>query len=201
MAPRRAGNRNATTGITLAALAVAMIGMAYASVPLYTWFCQVTGFGGTTQIAAAAPTKILDRKITVRLNSDVDPKLPWRFQPEKLSVTLKLGEEHLAYYSATNRGDETVTGTATFNVTPAKAGIYFNKIDCFCFTEQTIAPGETVRMPVSFFIDPEMANDRNLDEITTITLSYTFFRLKTSGGGKSVAASRAVGGPLASVFN
>ena len=174
---RRRNKRNAVTGLTLTALAVAMVGAAYASVPLYQWFCQATGFGGTTQIATAAPQNILDREITVRFNSDVNSKLPWRFEPEQLSVKVKLGEERLAFYSALNRADESITGTATFNVTPAKAGAYFNKIDCFCFTEQTLDAGRTVRMPVSFFVDPDLANDRNLDDITTITLSYTFFRV------------------------
>ena len=194
-------NRNAITGVTLAALAVAMVGAAYASVPLYQWFCQATGFGGTTQVASATPNKILDREITVRFNSDVNSKLPWRFQPEQLSMKLKLGEERLAFYSATNQSDESITGTATFNVTPAKAGIYFNKIDCFCFTEQTLDAGKTARMPVSFFVDPEMAKDRNLDDITTITLSYTFFRLETPGSEKSAAASRAVSGLSAAAYN
>ncbi|MBT6801941.1 MAG: cytochrome c oxidase assembly protein, partial [Rhodospirillales bacterium] len=148
----------------------------YASVPLYQWFCQATGFGGTTQVASATPNKILDREITVRFNSDVNSKLPWRFQPEQLSMKLKLGEERLAFYSATNQSDESITGTATFNVTPAKAGIYFNKIDCFCFTEQTLQPGQTVDMPVAFYVDPEIVNDRKLDDVSDIALSYTFFR-------------------------
>ena len=168
-------------------VALAMIGAAYASVPLYQWFCQATGFGGTPQIANASPTQILDREITVRFNSDVNSKLPWRFVPEELSIKIKLGEERLAFYSATNQADESITGTATFNVTPAKAGAYFNKIDCFCFTEQTLDAGKTVRMPVSFFIDPDMAKDRNLDDITTITLSYTFFRVENSGNEKTAA--------------
>ncbi len=198
---RRPRNRNAVTGVTLAALALAMVGAAYASVPLYQWFCQATGFGGTTQVASARPNKIIDRVITVRFNSDVNSKLPWRFEPEQLSMKLKLGEEHLAFYSATNRSDESITGTATFNVTPAKAGAYFNKIDCFCFTEQTLEAGKTARLPVSFFVDPEMAADRNLDDITTITLSYTFFRQETSSGNKSAAAIDVGGGSPASAMN
>jgi cytochrome c oxidase assembly protein subunit 11 len=183
----RPRTRNTITGVTLVLLAVAMIGAAYASVPLYQWFCQVTGFGGTTQIAGAPPKQILDREIIVRFNSDVNSKLPWRFKPEQRSIKLKLGEERLAFYSASNWDDESITGTATFNVTPVKAGAYFNKIECFCFTEQTLEAGETVRMPVSFFIDPEMAKDRNLDDITTITLSYTFFRVENPGNKKTAA--------------
>lgn len=198
---RRPRNRNAITGVTLACLAVGMIGLAYASVPLYQWFCQVTGYGGTTQTANVSPDKVLDREITVRFNSDVNSKLPWRFQPKQLSMKLKIGEERLAFYSATNQGDESLTGTATFNVTPAKAGAYFNKIDCFCFTEQTLDAGKSANMPVSFFIDPEIANDRNLDDVTTITLSYTFFRLDTPSGKQSAAASRAVRGSSASAYN
>ena len=198
---RRRNKRNAVTGLTLTALAVAMVGAAYASVPLYQWFCQATGFGGTTQIATAAPQNILDREITVRFNSDVNSKLSWRFEPEQLSVKVKLGEERLAFYSALNRADESITGTATFNVTPAKAGAYFNKTDCFCFTEQTLEAGRTVRMPVSFFVDPELANDRNLDDITTITLSYTFFRVEKPSSGAKAAAARAVGGIPAPKYN
>ena len=194
-------NRNGATGIMLAVVAVAMIGAAYASVPLYRLFCQVTGYGGTTRTAEAAPKKIVDREITVRFNSDVHSKLPWRFEPRQLSMKMKLGEERLAIYSATNQGDETITGTATFNVTPAKAGIYFNKIDCFCFTEQTLEAGKTASLPVSFFIDPDMVNDHNLDDVTTITLSYTFFRLETPGSEKSAAVSRAVSGPSAAAYN
>ncbi len=169
------GRRNIATAAGLMAVVVAMGGLAYASVPLYRWFCQVTGYGGTTQVAAAAPAAAHDRSVTVRFNADVNSRLPWRFQPVERSIRVKLGEEALAFYRARNIGDRPVTGTATFNVTPLKAGPYFAKLDCFCFTEQTLAAGHSVDMPVSFYVDPEMAKDRNLDDVKTITLSYTFF--------------------------
>ena len=172
---RAPDRRNAATVAALLGIVVVMGGLAYASVPLYRWFCQVTGYGGTTQVAAAAPAGLHDRSVTIRFNADVNSKLPWRFQPVERSVKVRLGEEKLAFYRASNLADIPVTGTATFNVTPAKAGPYFAKLDCFCFTEQTLAAGRSVDMPVSFYVDPEMATDRNLDDVTTITLSYTFF--------------------------
>ena len=167
--------RNAATVVALLGIVAVMGGLAYASVPLYRWFCQVTGFGGTTQVAASAPAQRHQRSVTIRFNADVNSHLPWRFQPVERRVTVRLGEERLAFYRAENLGDRPVTGTATFNVTPPKAGPYFAKLDCFCFTEQTLAAGQSVDMPVSFYVDPELATDRNLDDVTTITLSYTFF--------------------------
>ena len=167
-APRR---RNLTTLAVLLGVIGGMGGVVYSAVPLYRLFCAVTGFGGTTRVAEAAPPRVLDRVVTVRFNADVNSALPWRFGPAQGPVTVRLGEQKLISYTATNLASETITGSATFNVTPAKAGRYFNKIDCFCFTEQTLAPGRTVDMPVSFFVDPEMADDRNLDDVTTITLS------------------------------
>lgn len=160
--------------------ALVMLGMmttlvAY-SVPLYRWFCQVTGYGGTTQIAEIVPDETLDRIVTIQFNGDVNSRLPWRFAPVQREVEVRLGEQRLAFYSAENVSDEPIVGTATFNVTPAKAGQYFVKIDCFCFTEQTLDPGQRVEMPVSFFVDPALADDPNLSDVTTITLSYTFFR-------------------------
>ena len=172
---RTPGRRNVATAGALLGIVVVMGGLAYASVPLYRWFCQVTGFGGTTQVAAAAPAELHERSVTVRFNADVNSALPWRFQPVERSVKVRLGEERLAFYRAKNLADRPVTGTATFNVTPAKAGPYFSKLDCFCFTEQTLEAGRSVDMPVSFYVDPELAEDRNLDDVTTITLSYTFF--------------------------
>ena len=172
---RAAARRNGATVAALAGIVVVMGGLAYASVPLYRWFCQVTGFGGTTQVATAAPAERHARSVTIRFNADVNSALPWRFQPVERRVRVRLGEERLAFYRASNLGDRPVTGTATFNVTPAKAGPYFAKLDCFCFTEQTLEAGASVDMPVSFYVDPDMAKDRNLDDVTTITLSYTFF--------------------------
>ena len=174
--------RNGATAAAAFVVVAGMIGLAYASVPLYRWFCQVTGFGGTTQVAETAPLKVLDRVITVRFNADVNGKLPWAFQPVQREVKVRLGEQALAFYQARNDADAPIVGTATFNVTPPKAGAYFNKVECFCFTEQRLDPGRSVDMPVTFFVDPEMVNDRNLDDVTTITLSYTFFKAPDQSG-------------------
>ncbi|MBC7908554.1 MAG: cytochrome c oxidase assembly protein [Rhodospirillaceae bacterium] len=160
---------------SLTALA-AMIGLVALSVPLYQMFCRVTGFGGTTRTATAAPGAVAGRPITVRFDSSVAKDLPWRFQPAQRQIKAHLGEQVLATYTATNTGSEPIIGTATFNVTPDKAGRYFNKIECFCFTEQRLEPGQTVDMPVTFFVDPAIADDPYANEVTTITLSYTFFK-------------------------
>jgi cytochrome c oxidase assembly protein subunit 11 len=156
--------------------------LSYASVPLYKLFCQVTGYGGTTQVVQNVSDKVVDRSITVRFDANVNPALDWRFEPTQKSIKLSLGENALAFYRAENTGSGPLVGTATFNVTPDKAGIYFNKVECFCFQEQLLAPNEVIDMPVSFFIDPNMMNDPNLDDVTTITLSYTFFRSRTQSG-------------------
>lgn len=153
-----------------------MVALVVASVPLYRLFCQVTGYGGTTQKVEASNGIILAREMTVRFNSDISNDLPWYFKPVQRTVSVRIGEEALIFYKAVNNSNETVTGTATFNVVPFKAAQYFNKIDCFCFTEQTLAPGEEADMPVSFYIDPELADDKRLDEVKEITLSYTFFK-------------------------
>jgi cytochrome c oxidase assembly protein subunit 11 len=159
-----------------AALAAGMFLLAFAAVPLYRAFCRVAGIGGTTQVAAAAPARASDRTIAVRFDANVVRGLPWRFEPAQREMRVHLGEQSLAVYRATNDSDEPVVGTATFNVTPAKAGRYFDKIQCFCFAEQRIEPGQSVDLPVSFFVDPAIAADPNTFEIGTITLSYTFFR-------------------------
>ena len=173
---RRQRARNGRTAGVLACVVVGMVGLAYASVPLYELFCRVTGFGGTTQVATGESDRVLDRRMTVRFDANVNPELSWKFVPTQRSMTLQVGETGLAFYRATNTGTETVVCTATFNVTPDKAGLYFDKIDCFCFTEQVLRPGETVDMPVSFYLDPDLADDRKMDGLTTVTLSYTFFR-------------------------
>jgi len=156
-------------------LAMGMVGVAYAAVPLYQVFCQVTGFGGTTQRADVSPDQILDKKITVAFDANVNSSLNWEFKPVEFSQTVRIGEQALAFYKASNSSRYSVTGTATFNVTPVGAGAYFSKIECFCFTEQTLKPGETVDMPVSYFVDPDIANDPDMKSVTTITLSYTFY--------------------------
>jgi cytochrome c oxidase assembly protein subunit 11 len=177
MAPTRTDKRkkNRLTAVVLFTVAGSMVGLAFASVPLYRLFCQVTGFGGTPKITAQAPAESSEKTITVRFDANVNPALAWRFRPDKTQVTVRAGEPTLAYYRATNLSDAPLTGTATFNVTPFKAGEYFSKIDCFCFTEQRLAAGEEVAMGVQFFVDPEIFNDPNTQDVTTITLSYTFF--------------------------
>ncbi|HEY5598662.1 MAG TPA: cytochrome c oxidase assembly protein [Kiloniellales bacterium] len=175
--------RNARTGLVLAGIAAGMVGLAFASVPLYRLFCQVTGFGGTTQVAAQAPAETIDRTVTIRFNADVDPKLPWSFQPNQRQISLRVGETGLATFTARNLTSAPVTGTAIFNVTPLKAGRYFDKVQCFCFDEQRLEAGQEVEMAVSFFVDPAIMDDRNLDEVKTITLSYTFFRARDDYDG------------------
>ncbi|WP_144291669.1 cytochrome c oxidase assembly protein [Rhodoligotrophos appendicifer] len=159
-----------------AATVLLMVGLSYASVPLYRLFCQVTGYGGTPQRAEAGPGSIIeDSRIKIRFDSNVSPGLNWKFSPEQREVDAALGEQKLIYYRAVNNSDKPVTGMATFNVTPERAGFYFNKIDCFCFTEQTLKPGESVDMPVLFFVDEEIAKDEDTAGIRTVTLSYTFY--------------------------
>lgn len=177
-----AAYENRTGGLKIALLcvgvAVGMVGLSYAAVPLYQIFCQVTGYGGTTNRADAASASVLDREITIRFDGNTSKDMPWDFRPASEPVTLKIGETGLAFYEAHNNSDKPIVGTATFNVTPQQAGYYFNKIECFCFTEQRLEPGQRVDMPVTFFIDPEIADDPQLDSIKTITLSYTFFPKK-----------------------
>lgn len=187
------GNANAKVLCMLAVLVTGMGGLAYASVPLYELFCQVTGYGGTTQVAEVQSGIAVDRTVKVRFDASVNPELGWSFEPAQGSVIVRAGENMLAFYKAENTSDETVVGTATFNVSPDKAGIYFNKVECFCFTEQVLRPGERVDMPVNFFIDPEMANDRNLEDVTTITLSYTFFRAIDQDRARAMGQARARG--------
>ncbi|MBB4658540.1 cytochrome c oxidase assembly protein [Parvularcula dongshanensis] len=153
-----------------------MTGLVAAAPSLYNTFCRVTGFDGTTQRADAGSDRVLDRKVTVRFDGTVAPGLPWSFKPEQVSQTLHVGETAMAYFAATNSSDTPVVGTATFNVQPAKAGLYFMKVQCFCFTEQRLEPGQSVSMPVTYFIDPSIADDDNLDDVREITLSYTFYR-------------------------
>jgi cytochrome c oxidase assembly protein subunit 11 len=153
----------------------AMVGMSFAAVPLYRMFCQVTGYFGTTQRASKAPDAAIGRQVTIRFDSNIANGLGWSFRPEQRSITLKVGEVGKVAFFAQNRGATTTSGTASFNVAPAEAGAYFNKIACFCFTEQTLAAGEKVDMPVVFFVDPAIADNPELDGVDTITLSYTFF--------------------------
>lgn len=154
--------------------------LAYASVPLYQLFCQVTGFGGTTMKATSAPLAVFDRTLTVHFNADHDPALPWKFTPLQKQVTVKVGENKLIVYRTENTTNEETRGTATYNVVPHAAGKYFNKIQCFCFQEQRLDPREVVNMPVSFFIDPAILEDKELADLQNITLSYTFFSYESA---------------------
>ena len=169
-----AGNRRIL--VFLAVVVAAMVGLAYASVPLYQLFCQVTGYGGTTQISGDAAVEILpDHPVRVRFDANTNPALNWRFEAVDAPVTLNPGEEVVINYRATNLGDTASAGTSTYNVTPVKAGPHFMKIDCFCFIEQTLQPGESVLMPVRFYIDPDIASEPGTADIDEIILSYTFF--------------------------
>jgi len=173
------GRKNARTATVLFSVVAGMVGLAYASVPLYQWICQVTGLAGTpsTENVQASDT-ISDEIINVRFDSNVSPMLPWKFQPMQREVSVRLGEETLAFYRATNTSDKPIVGTSTFNVTPFKAGPYFVKMECFCFTEQILQPGESIEMPVSFYVDPDIYEEANTKEIRAITLSYTFYEAK-----------------------
>jgi cytochrome c oxidase assembly protein subunit 11 len=169
-------NGNRRTGIILCILVLAMVGLSYASVPLYDLFCRVTGYGGTTQVANTKSNQIvLSHPVDVRFDANVNAALNWKFVPLETKVTVNPGEEVIINYRATNLGKKPTTGTSTFNVTPVKAGTFFMKLDCFCFIEQTLQPGQSVDMPVRFFVDPEIVADENAKDIGEIILSYTFF--------------------------
>ena len=170
------------TLIALVALVMFMGMAAWASVPLYDWFCRVTGFGGTTLTAATNSSVVLEEQINIRFDASLERGMPWEFQPEKNHLKVKIGESNIAYYKAHNPTSRPVAGTASFNVFPFTAGEYFVKIDCFCFEEQILQPGETTQMPVIFYIDPEIVDDPEASQFGTITLSYTFHKttLETS---------------------
>jgi cytochrome c oxidase assembly protein subunit 11 len=177
---------NARVGLMASGLALAMLALGYAAVPLYRLFCQVTGFAGTTQVATAAEADAAAARaaggtISVRFDASIARDMPWTFKAEKPTIEVKLGQRHMAFYTATNHADVPVTGAASFNVSPEQTGLYFNKIQCFCFTEQTLQPGQTVRMPVLFFVDPAIRDDPDAAPVEQITLSYTFHRAVTEG--------------------
>lgn len=168
--------------------AAAMLGLGFAAVPLYRLFCQVTGFGGTTQRASESDAAVAERigrsagsqTMSIRFDATVAPDLPWRFGPEQVTETVTIGQRDMAIFVARNTSNEAVTGTATFNVEPEQAGAYFNKVQCFCFTEQKLEPGQEVRMPVLYYVDPKVLEDPNMKGVEQITLSYTFHRTKES---------------------
>jgi cytochrome c oxidase assembly protein subunit 11 len=167
---------NRTIAITLTVVIVAMVGLSFASVPLYRLFCAVTGYAGTPQIGGASAPGTKGTLITVRFNANTNPNLPWEFRPVQEELRVPLGEEHLAFYTARNAAKEAVTGIALYNVTPDTAGKYFHKTACFCFSQQTLAAGQQMQFPLSFWVDPKIADDPNTAGIHAITLSYTFFR-------------------------
>lgn len=178
-------------GVRLAAVVVGMTALAFASVPLYRLFCQTTGYNGTTQRASAPSTEVLARQVTMRFDANASKELGWTFEPVNRTDEIQVGETRLAFYRATNTSDRAITGTAVFNVVPENAGIYFNKIECFCFKEQTLKPGESVEMPVSYFIDPAFDRDADLKSVGVVTLSYTFYpAAPASGRAAEKAASK-----------
>lgn len=179
--------RSLVTAAICGAVGLGMVGVTFAAVPLYKLFCQLTGYGGTTQRSTSAPREILDRIVTVRLDANVAGGLNWDFRPETTSVTLRVGEVAQVAFLAKNRDAAATVGSATFNVTPDLTGAYFNKIACFCFTEQKLQPGEAAELPVLFYVDPAIAKDHSLDHIDTITLSYTFFAAEPAKAAGKVA--------------
>ncbi len=180
--------RNGTVVLSCVGALLMMGAATWAAVPLYRIFCQVTGYGGTPKRVEKAPEVISDRTVAIRFDANVTPGMPWDFQPVQRTMVVKLGETALAVYRAHNGSEKTIKGTASFNVSPDAAGAFFAKIECFCFTEQTLAPGESVDMPVSFFVDPSIAADRDAHVIREITLSYTFYPVESGAKAEAPAA-------------
>jgi cytochrome c oxidase assembly protein subunit 11 len=176
--PLRGKSRDLLVAFLCGSFVALMIGVSYAAVPLYSWFCRTTGFGGTTQVAKSLPTRESARTITVRFDSNVAAGLPWRFEPEKNTIDVRLGQVTTVYYKVINETDRVTVGQAGYNVSPPTVGIFFEKINCFCFTPQTMQPGETRDMAVVFYVDPKLAKDSELDAVSTITLSYTFYPVR-----------------------
>ena len=175
---KRRHRRDLVVAAACGVFVAVMVGAAYAAVPFYNWFCRTTGFGGTPQVASVAPAGMLDRKITVRFDANVGPGLSWRFAPEVNSVDLHIGEVATVYYDVVNTSARPTEGQAAYNVSPPTVGAYFTKINCFCFTEQRLGPGEKRQMAVVFYVDPALVKDSDQDDLNTITLSYTFYPLR-----------------------
>jgi cytochrome c oxidase assembly protein subunit 11 len=171
----KGGASHRAVALTCAAIVLSMAGLSFAAVPLYSLYCRVTGYAGTTQRVEKPSTTVLDRTVTVHFDANVATGLPWFFQPEQRKMQVKIGENTLAFYKAVNNSDHPITGTAVFNVTPDSVGLHFNKVQCFCFTEQTLEPGQSVDMAVSFYIDPNFVEDDDTKNISELTLSYTFY--------------------------
>jgi cytochrome c oxidase assembly protein subunit 11 len=195
---------NRLLAAALAVFVACMAGLSFAAVPLYRMFCAATGYAGTPQRAANAPGKIYPQTVVVRFDANVAPGLPWRFEPVQPEVEIHVGEHKLAFFRATNKSSETVTGSAVFNVSPGYVGAYFTKIQCFCFKQQTLGPGESVEMPVSFFMDPAMLGDSSARTVRDMTLSYTFYKVKVPEPEPELVAKFAKGhanSPAAAVQN
>ena len=182
-----AARSNTRLAVALAAVCGVMVGASFAAVPFYSWFCQVTGYGGTTNVAAAAAPAVVDREVTVSFDANTAPGMPWEFRPKQQSMKLRLGETGLAFYEAYNPTDTVVAGQAGYNVVPFEIGSYFDKIACFCITMQLLQPHERVEMPVTFYVDPAMLDDIESRGITEITLSYTMFRAELPEAEASLA--------------
>jgi cytochrome c oxidase assembly protein subunit 11 len=189
VASRRTLTRDAVVASICGFVVVLMVGASYAAVPFYNWFCRATGFNGTTQVATSAPTDApLARKIAVRFDANVAPGLPWKFEPEQNEIEVRIGEVVTVFYTVTNQAARTTSAQAAYNVAPLTVGGYFQKINCFCFTEQIMGPGEKREMPVVFYVDPALAKDGENDGLKAITLSYTFYPIRDPAP-KPLAAS------------
>jgi cytochrome c oxidase assembly protein subunit 11 len=168
--------RDKIVAVSCGLFVAAMVGAAYAAVPFYNWFCRATGYNGTTQVATSGPSGMIDRKVTIRFDANVGPGLPWSFVPEQNSIEVKLGQVVTVHYRVVNQAARPITAAAAYNVTPLSVGSYFNKINCFCFTEQSLKAGEKRELAVVFYVDPAMAKDSDGANVNTITLSYTFYQ-------------------------
>lgn len=186
--PDELKRKNLKVLVTVLAAVFIMVGVSFASVPLYNLFCRVTGFGGTTQVAQDLPDHVLDRTVTVKLNSDTASNLPWQFEPDMREIDLQIGQKGFVSFHAENKTDVPITGTALYNVVPTKAGKYFHKVQCFCFGEQLLEPKQRVAMPVMFYVSPDIADDPNMDDVKTITLSYTFFKAESEALDQALEA-------------
>jgi cytochrome c oxidase assembly protein subunit 11 len=198
---RRDGTERARTGDLLIAAACGafvalMVGVSYASVPLYTWFCRATGFGGTTQVSTAAPAEVLARTLTVRFDANVLGGLPWRFEPKQNAIQVHIGEVATAFYTIADESGRETAGVASYNVSPPTTGAYFEKINCFCFTEQRLQPNEKREIAVVFYVDPSLVKDAEHDGLNTITLSYTFYPTRASTAPVAASAASEPGGRL-----